>query len=273
MLLLSVWTFWPFFYSIYLSITDWNILKPDWNIVGLDNYVSLFKSPEFWQITRNTLMFSFGTVIVGLTLSLGLAVLLNQALVARGLWRLVIFSPHITTSAAIALVWSAMYAPRFGVFASLFDSVGLKFPNVLSDTKFVLPAIMLVAIWKGLGFSTIIFLAALQGVDRSLKEAAAIDGASTWQSFWHITFPAISPITYFLSVIGLMGAFKTFDLIAVMTGGGPANASNVYVYQIYREAFGYQRFGFSSALAVILFILLMLFTYAQTRLKNRWVNY
>jgi ABC-type sugar transport system permease subunit len=273
MALLAIWTFWPFFYSVYLSFTDWNILKPDRNIVGLSNYVNLFHSHEFWQITRNTLIFSFGTVAAGLVISLGLAVLLNQALRARGLWRLIIFSPYITTSAAMALVWSAMYAPRFGIFANLFDMFGFKFPNVLSDTRYVLPALMLVAIWKGTGFSSVIFLAALQSVDRSLKEAAAIDGANAWQSFWHITFPAISPITYFLSIIGLMGAFKTFDIVAVMTGGGPANASNVYVYQIYREAFGYQRFGYASALAVVLFILLMLFTYIQTRLKDRWVSY
>ena len=118
-----------------------------------------------------------------------------------------------------------------------------------------------------------VFLAALQGVDRSLKEAAAIDGANSWQTFWHVSFPAISPITYFLLIIGLMNAFRTFDIVAIMTGGGPGNRSNLYVYQIYREAFSYQQFGRASALAVILFVILMVFTYAQTRLKDRWVSY
>jgi len=273
MTLLAVWTFWPFFHSLYLSLTNWNLLKPEWDMVWLENYARLLKSPEFWQITKNSLIFAFGTVSVKLALSLALAVLLNQWLVARGLWRLIIFSPHITTTAAMALVWSAMYAPRFGIFANLFSQLGLKFPSVLSDTKLVLPALMLVAIWKGLGFSTVVFLAALQSVERPLKEAAAIDGANAWQSFWNVSFPAISPMTYFLIITGLIGAFKTFDVVAVMTGGGPSNASNLYVYQIYREAFGYQHFGFSSALAVILFIVLMVFTYAQTRLKRRWVSY
>jgi ABC-type sugar transport system permease subunit len=273
MTLLAVWTFWPFFHSLYLSITNWNLLRPEWDIVGLDNYARLIGSPEFWQITRNTLIFGFGTVVVRLVLSLALAVLLDQRLFARGLWRLTIFSPHITTSAAMALVWSAMYAPRHGVFSSIFSLLGLKFPNVLSDPRYVLGALILVSIWKGLGFSTVIFLAALQGVDRSLKEAAAIDGADAWRTFWNVSFPSISPITYFLIVTGLMGAIQTFDIVAVMTGGGPANASNLYVYQIYREAFGFQRMGFASALAVIMFVIIVVFTYVQTRLKGRWVSY
>src|SRR5690606_5760179 len=127
--------------------------------------------------------------------------------------------------------------------------------------------------WKGLGFSMVVFLAALQGVDRALLEAAAIDGANGWQRFWHVTFPAISPVTYFLVVVGVMGAIKTFDLVAVMTGGGPAGASNMYVYQIYREAFDYLRMGMASALAVIMFVLILALTYFQAMLKRRWVSY
>jgi sn-glycerol 3-phosphate transport system permease protein len=273
MILLVIWTFWPFFYSMYLSVTNWNLLRPEYDIVWLNNYVGLFKSPEFWQIARNTVIFATGTVVIGLVLSLALALLLNQWLVARGFWRLVIFSPHITTTAAMALVWSAMYSFKYGIFANLFNLVGMDFPNVLTDTKLVLPAVMLVAIWKSLGFSTVVFLAALQGVDQSLKEAAAIDGANSWHIFWHVTFPSISPITYFLIITGMMAAFKSFDIVAVMTGGGPSNSSNLLVYQIYREAFGYQRFGYASALAVVLFVALMIITYLQTRYKGRWVSY
>jgi sn-glycerol 3-phosphate transport system permease protein len=271
--LLAMWTFWPFFHSFYLSMTNWNLLRPTWDMVGIDNYLRLFRSPEFWQITQNTLIFAIGTVTIGLLLALALALLLNQWLIARGFWRLVIFSPHITTSAAMALVWLSMYDPKHGIFAAIFSWIGLRFPNVLSDPALVLPAIMLVAIWKGLGFSTVILLAGLQGVDRTLKEAAAMDGANSWQIFRHVSFPAITPIFYFLTITGLMSAMKTFDIVSVMTGGGPANASNLYVYQIYREAFGFQRMGFASALAVIMFTLIMIFTYAQTRVKDRWVNY
>lgn len=273
MTLLAIWTFWPFFYSVYLSLTNWNLLRPEYDIVWLDNYAALLRSPEFWQITKNTVIFAAGTVVVGLALSLALAVLLNQWLVGRGLWRLIVFSPYITTTAAMALVWSAMYTPKYGIFSNLFALFGLDFPNVLADTKLVLPALMMVAIWKSLGFSTVVFLAALQGVDRSLKEAAAIDGANHWQTFWNVTFPAITPITYFLVITGMIGAFKSFDIVAVMTRGDPSNASNLLVYQIYREAFSFQRFGYASSLAVILFVVLMIITYLQTRVKERWVSY
>ncbi|MDI9549606.1 MAG: sugar ABC transporter permease [Chloroflexota bacterium] len=271
--LLIIWTYWPFFHSFYLSLTNWNLLKPTWDMVGVDNYLRLLRSPEFWQITRNTLIFSFGTVTIGLTLSLALAVSLNQWLVARGFWRLVVFSPHITTSAAMALVWISMYDPKHGIFAAAFSWLGLRFPNVLASPTFVLPAIMLVAIWKSLGFSTVVLLAALQGVDTTLKEAAAIDGANAWQIFRNVSFPAITPVFYFLTITGLMTAIKTFDIVSVMTGGGPANRSNMYVFQIYREAFGFQRMGVASALAVIMFVIVMLFTYLQTRYKERWVSY
>ena len=271
--LLAIWTYWPFIHSFYLSMTNWNLLKPTWDMIGADNYIKLLKSPEFWQITRNTLIFSFGTVALGLVISLALAVALNQWLAGRGFWRLVVFSPHITTSAAMALVWISMYDPKHGIFAAVFSWLGLRFPNVLASPTWVLPAIMLVAIWKGLGFNTVVLLAGLQGVDSTLKEAAAIDGANAWQVFRNVSFPAITPILYFLTITGLMAAVRTFDIVSVMTGGGPANRSNLYVYQIYREAFGFQRMGVASALAVIMFVIVMSFTYLQTRYKERWVNY
>ena len=273
LLLLAIWTYWPFLQSLFLSMTDWNPLKPTWKFVGVDNYVKLLTSPLFWQITRNTLLFALGTVVIGLSVALALAVLLNQQLAGRAFWRFVYFSPHITTSAAMALVWSSMYDPQYGILASLTEWWGIELPNVLASPVWVLPALMLVAIWKGLGFSTVVFLAALQGVDRSLKEAAAIDGASGWQTFRHVVFPAISPITNFLVVVGLMGAIKTFDLVAVMTGGGPANASNLYVYQIYQEAFDYLRMGMASALAVIMLAVIITLTLLQNWGKSRWVNY
>lgn len=271
--LLAIWTLWPFFHSVYLSLTNWNLLRPEYKLVGLQNYVNLFQSPEFWQIARNTLTFAVGVVTLGLGLALALAMLLNQKLFARPFWRFVVFSPHITTSAAMALVWMSMYDPKHGAFAAVAGWFGLTFPSVFASTTLVLPALMLVAIWKGLGFNTIVLLAALQGVDRTQQEAAAIDGANGWQTFRHVTFPAITPIVFFLTVTGLMSAIQTFDLVSVMTGGGPANASNMFVYQIYREAFRYQRMGYASALAVIMFVLIMSFTYFQVRFKDRWVNY
>ncbi|MBW7884376.1 MAG: sugar ABC transporter permease [Caldilineaceae bacterium] len=270
---LAVWTYWPFINSIFISITDWNLLSPVHEIVGLNNYVALFQSPTFWQVMRNTVIFTVGSIFIRLGLSLALAVLLNQWLIARGFWRLIIFSPHITTTAAMALVWSAMYDPNHGPIAAVLKLFGIQFPNVLANIQWVLPALMLVAIWKALGFSTVIFLAALQGVDRELKDAAAVDGANMWQAFWHVSFPAISPVTYFLLITGLIDAFQTFDLVSVMTNGGPVNASNLYVYYLYRESFHYYRMGSASAIAVIFFTIVMTMTYVQNRFASRWVHY
>jgi ABC-type sugar transport system permease subunit len=273
-LLLSVWTYWPFVYSVYLSFTNWNFLRPRREFVGLANYADLLASSTFWLVVSNTALYTVGTVTVRLALALALAVLLNQpGLLLRGLWRLVIFSPHITTSAAMALVWLSVYDPNHGPLEALLSRVGLHLPHVLASTTWVLPALMGVGIWKGLGFSTVVFLAALQGVAPELRESAAVDGAGAWQKFWHVTFPGISPVTYFLVVTGIIDAFQTFDLVSVMTNGGPADASTLFVYYLYREAFHFYRAGYASAIAVIFLAVIVLFTYAQSRLARRWVHY
>ncbi len=271
--LFTIWIYWPFVQSFYLSFTNWNPLSPVTSFIGLDNYVRLVNQPIFWQVLSNTVIFTVGVLGIRLTLSLGLAVLLNQQLAARGFWRMVYFSPHITTSAAMALVWLTIYDPIYGPLQAIFEAFGAQFPDVLSSTLFALPALMLVDIWKGLGYSTIVFLAAMQGVDHEMKDAAAVDGANGWQMFWNITFPAISPITYFLIVTGLIGLFKTFNLVHVMTGGKPQNATNLYVFYLYREAFHFQKFGYASAVAVVMVILIMIFTYLQTRAADKWVHY
>ena len=209
LLLLSVWTYWPFAYSVYLSFTNWNFLRPQQGFVGLANYADLLASPTFWRVVSNTVLYTVGTVTVRLALALTLAVLLNQPrLLLRGLWRLIIFSPHITTSAAMALVWLSVYDPNHGPLEALLSRAGWHFPHALASTTWALPALMGVGIWKGLGFSTVVFLAGLQGVARELRESAAVDGAGAWRSFWHATFPGISPVTYFLVVTGVIDAFR-----------------------------------------------------------------
>jgi len=273
MTMLTIWTFYPFFSSLYLSVTNWNLLQPVKRFVGLSNYASLMRSEIFWKVVSNTVVFTVGTVFIKLGLALALAVLLNQWLAGRAVWRAIIFSPHVTTSAAMALVWLSMYDPNHGPLAALFSFLGLSFPNVMASTSLALPAIMVVAIWQGLGYSTVIFLAALQGVNRDLKDAAAVDGANSWQAFWHVSFPAISPVTYFLVVTSLISAFQTFDLIQVMSKGGPVNSTSLYVFYLYEEAFSYYRMGHASAVAVIFFTIIMAITYLQTQIAQRWVHY
>jgi ABC-type sugar transport system permease subunit len=271
--LFSVWVYWPFVQSIYLSFTNWNPLNPVKNFVGFDNYVRLYNQPIFWQVLSNTLIFTVGVLVIRLSLSLGLAVLLNQKLKGLAFWRLIYFSPHITTSAAMALVWLTIYDPAHGPIQAIFEFFGAEFPNVRDSTLLALPALMVVDIWRGLGYSTIVFLAAMQGVDHEMKDAAEVDGANGWQMFWNITLPSISPVTYFLIVTGLIGLFRTFNLVQVMTEGRPQNATNLYVYYLYNEAFHFQKFGYASAVAVVMVILIMAFTYLQTRAAEKWVHY
>ncbi len=274
MIMLTIWTYYPFFRSFYLSLTNWNMLQPQKRFVGFANYASLWGSYDFWLVMRNTLFFTVNTVFVKLAIALALAVLLNQQLVGRPVWRAAIFSPHITTSAAMALVWAALLDPNHGPLAAVLSAFGLHFDkHILASTTMALPAVMVVSIWHGLGYATIVFLAALQGVSRDLKDAAAVDGANAWQVFWNVSFPSISPVTYFLVVTGLVSAFQTFDIIKVMTGGGPVLATTTYVLYLYREAFHYFRMGFASAIAVIFFVIIMALTYLQTRLAKRWVHY
>lgn len=273
MALIALWIYWPFVQSLYLSLTRWNPLTKVKTLVWLQNYDKLLHSPLFWQVVRNTVIFTAGVVGARLILGLALAVLLNQKLRALGLWRLAIFSPHITTTAAMALVWVTIYDPHHGPLGALLGLFGLSFPNVLIKPDLALPAVMGVAVWKGLGYTTMVFLAALQGVQRQLQDAASVDGANAWQSFRHISFPAISPVTYFLVVTGLMSTFNTFALVDVMTGGGPVNSTALYVFYLYEEAFHFLRYGYASALAVLMFILVTAFTYAQTRAADRWVHY
>ncbi len=273
LLMLGIWVYYPFIYSIFLSLTNWSLLSPARNFVGLGNYVDLLQNPLYLQVVYNTVVYALGTVFVRLAISLALAVLLNRALKLRSLWRLIIFSPHITTSAAMALVWLSMYDPYYGSLNTLFSFFGLSFPNVLSDADMALPALMVVGIWRGLGFSTIVFLAAMQNVAKDLLDAASVDGANAWRTFWNVTFPAISPVTYFLVITGMVQAFETFDIVSVMTGGGPSNSTNLYVYALYREAFHYTRMGYASAIAVVFLIVMVCFTILQTRLAKRWVTY
>lgn len=272
-IVLLVWAYWPFVQSLYLSFTNWDAIGPTKQLIGLGNYIRLLDDDVFRQVVVNTLVFTFVTVFIRLILSLALAVLLNQWLIGIGFWRLVIFSPHITTSAAMALVWLGMYDPHYGPLASVLASVGVKFPNIMGDVHYALPGLMVVGIWKSLGFSTVVFLAALQGVRQDLLDAAAVDGAKAWQSFRHVSLPSISPVTYFLVVTGLIGTFQTFDLVSVMTRGGPANATNLYVYRLYQEAFHYFRIGYASSLAVVMLVVIIAFTYVQARFSETWVHY
>ena len=272
-ILFAVFIFWPLVYSVYLGFMKWNMISPTKNFVGFDNYIKMFNDPIWWQASRNTLYLAAGTVFVKLVLALGLALLLNQKLAGRAVYRAVIFSPTFTTSVAVAMVWTWIFDPFYGLLRVPLNLVGLASPRWLSDILWTMPAIIIVAIWNGLGYDMVIFLAGLQGIPRDLYEAARVDGASGWQLFRNITLPLLSPTTFFLIITSIIGAFKTFDIVSVMTGGGPMNSSNVYIYYLYQNAFKWFKVGYASSQAVIFFIVILAITLFQVKLSKRWVHY
>jgi multiple sugar transport system permease protein len=263
----------PMLASLYLSFCDYEILTaPRW--VGSDNYVRLFSSDPFALKTLWNTVFYFIGIPIGMALSLGLAMALNQKMRAQGFFRTVYFVPSVCSIVALALLWQWFYNPEYGLVNSAFRSLGWQDPpSWLGEPALVKPALIFMGVWANLGYNMVLFLAALQGVPKSLMEAAEIDGASPWQRFWGVTFPLISPTTFFIAVISLIGGFQNFDQIYVMTRGGPEYASATYMIYLYQNGFQYFRMGYASAMAWVLAVIIMIITFVQFRVSSRWVHY
>ncbi len=273
LLLFGLFVYFPLLSSGYISLTKWNIVAPTKPFVGLQNYERLFADPRFATILKNTAVYSVGVVGIGMLLGLGLALLLNRQMAARGFYRTAIFSPYVTSTAAIALLWTWIFEPQYGLMNALLRALLIPAPGWLTSTEWALPAIMIMTIWHNLGYNMVIFLAGLQNVPEELYEAARIDGATRPRLFWHITLPLLSPISFFLVVTGLIASFQVFDAVAVMTQGGPLDSTNVFVFFLYQHAFQYFEFGYASSLAMVLFTIIMALTVVQLLAARRWVHY
>ncbi|MFK7803050.1 MAG: carbohydrate ABC transporter permease [Anaerolineae bacterium] len=260
--------------AAYASFTRWNIRTPP-EFLAFDNYIELFNNEIFWLVFRNTFIFILIFVPGVMILSLLMAVMVNQKVRGIAFFRGLYFMPYITTMVAVGMVWSWIFATRFGVL----NYVLINFfqisnpPAWLADKFWALPALAIVAIWKQSGFQMLIFLAGLQSIPGNMYEAASIDGASKRQQFFRITLPLLSPITFFVFVITLIDAFKTFEVTFTMTGGGPNNASTTLAYYIYQNAFTFGRMGYASALSMFLMLIVGFATFVSFRLKNRMVDY
>ncbi len=272
-ILLGVFVFWPILYSLYLSFFKWNMISPKKTFLGFENYTRLFSDPVFWQITRNTLILAVSTVVIKLTLALIFALQLNRKPKGGSLYRAIIFSPTFTTSVAVAMVWTWIFEPTFGLFRLVFKAFGMTSPNWLYNVNWSLPAVIIVLIWSRVGYDMVLFLAGLKNISEEIYDAALVDGVNPWQNFFYITFPLLSPTTFFLTVTSFIGALKAFDIISIMTDGGPMNSSNVFVLYLYQNAFQWFKTGYASAIALILFIIIMVITLIQNRLSKRWVHY
>jgi len=265
----------PMLASLYLSFTSYDIARPPL-FVGAENYVRATTiDPQFWPSLAKTFYYALVVVPVGLTVSMLLASLLNQRLAGTNLFRTLYFLPHLTPIVATALVWKVILTPEVGLINTLvYDAVGVKGPGWLSSVEWAIPALIIMALWRGVGGNTMmIFLAGLQGIPGELYEAAAIDGANGWHRFRHVTVPMLSPTVFFNLVLGVIGALQVFASALVASKGGPAYATWFYALHIYNEAFVNFKMGYAAALAWIFFVIVLAITYLNVRLSGRWVYY
>jgi multiple sugar transport system permease protein len=269
----AIFTLIPMVFSLVLAFLNWdgaNVIS--W--AGLDNFKRLWGDDTFRIALTNTFYYVAGTVPLTMAASLGLALLLNQPLKGRNFFRTTFFFPYVASLVAVAVVWNMLFHPAVGPVNQLLMTLGVENPpRWTADVDWAMPTVILASIWKGMGYYMIIYLAALQGIPSTLYEAADIDGANAWQKFRYVTLPMLTPATFFVSIMLTIASFKVFDLILVMTGGGPGRATNVLVIHTYNTAFKEFRFGYSSAIAMVLFAIVMVITIVQFRMEKRWVTY
>ncbi|MFC9558110.1 carbohydrate ABC transporter permease [Agromyces sp. NPDC056965] len=271
--LIAVFAYWPALANLYLSMTEWDMIEPQPFFVGLENYSALFTSPDFLNVLWITLVWVVVVVTVSLVVGVALASLFNLKLRGGTAVSALAFSPYVLSGAAVAAIWLFIFDPNYGLMRVVFSAFGLDSPDWITSTTWALPALLIVSIWKGVGFVAIVYLAAMQGLPEEVLEAARLDGANRWQSFRRIVLPLLSPTTFFLTVTTIISAFQSFDVIAMMTGGGPANSTTTLSWFIYEQ--GFERFdvGFSAAASVIMFVILMAVTAVQFRFIERKVHY
>jgi multiple sugar transport system permease protein len=255
---------------VWYSLFDWNILRGTAPFAGFGNYQRMLEDPLAWQVLRNTFLFSVGLVPFNLSLAMLLAVLVDQRLPGTTLFRTLFFAPVVVSLVAWAIVWQFLLQVDGGINSSL-AVIGIDGPNWLRSTTWAMPAIVVVQVFKNVGLNMILFLAALQGVPQEVQEAARVDGAGPFQVFRRITLPTISPMVLLVSIITVIGSFQVFATIAVMTGGGPSNSTNVLVYYVYQQAFQRYEAGYASAGAVVLFAIVLALTVLQWQMRKRWV--
>ncbi len=262
----------PILPAIGFSFTDWTgMSQAHW--IGFENYIDLFQNKLFYSTLAITFIYMIGTVVLGYLASLSLALLINRSIFGIRFFRTLFFAPVVTSGVAIGITWRWMLNTNFGVINSLLKSIGIMGTRWLGEPPIAMLSVIVVAVWKSMGYGMIILLAGLQGIPDSLYDSADIDGAGTFQKFLHITFPLLSPISFFVIVLSVIGAFKSFDIIFVMTQGGPGFATSVYVFRIWQEGFHFFRMGYASAMAWVLYIIVGVITVTQWKVSEKWVFY
>lgn len=253
---------------IYYSFTEFNIIKPPvW--IGLENFISLSKDQKFFQALANSLIFTLGTVIPSAAIGLFFAVFLNKKIAGVGLFRAIFYMPQVTSWVAISMIWVYLLNPTYGVLNYYLSLIGIPKLQWLFQSNLAMFSIIMVSIWRNIGYNVVIYLAGLQGLDETLYEAAEVDGCSRWKRFRHITLPLLKPVTSYIIVMTSIFSLQAFDQIYVLTTGGPADTTVTAVFSVWRQAFQYGRMGYASAQAVIVFIVICILSLVTIKISNR----
>ena len=277
---LLVFSFMPLIISGLISLTDWNgldkLTDPAFlqeHYVGFENYKTILSTPEFWKTLGNTAEYIVLYIPLMLAASLLVAYLLSRPNKGVGAFRVLYYIPVLTSWVAASLIWKSVLAPQYGAMNGILEFFGIQGPGWLLDEKWAMPAIVLVSVWKDMGFFGLILLSGIVGINRTYYEAADIDGANGWTKFIRITLPLLTPSIFYVLIVSMINSFQLFPQIMIMTGGGPNGATQVMVERIYQYGFRYYRMGYAAAFSWILFAIIMLFTLIQMKGQERWVYY
>ncbi len=258
--------------SIGISFTNWTMLNSP-TFMGLANYKELIHDSLFWYTLKNTAVYVFWKVPVNIFISLAFAVLLNKKMYGRSIFRAIFFLPLVASSVSVALLWQPLFETNNGVLNVMLRAIGLKGLPWIYSQETAMMSVILVALWKEIGYYMVMFLAGLQSIPATYYEAAEIDGSSHLRTFFKITVPLISPTTFFVFIISVIGSFQIFDLTSVLTAGGPANSTYTTIMYVYKAGFNFFRMGYASAISTILFLIILVLTTIQNKLSSAWVYY
>ena len=272
---MPLFTFWlvPFGYSIYISFTDWDYISPDYSFIGLENYEYMVEDYEFIQAMLNTFWFSVGVVIPTILLGLVFAMLLHKNFKGSQFYRAVIFSPWITPTVAVSIVWSWVFETKSGLANHLLESAGFSAIPWLENGDTALVAVIIVTVWQAIGWTMLFYISALNKIPESLYEASLIDGCSSLTRFLKITLPLISPTTFFLVVVNIITAMQAFDQFQILTQGGPGGETRTLLYLFYQQAFERYEMGPAAATSLVIFLITGLLALINTYIGKRWVYY
>ena len=273
MIPMTLFWIYPILRSGWLSFTDWDYMTPEYNYVGVENYTAVLTNSSFWSAFKTTFLFAIGTIIPIIILGLSVALLLGNEIKGKAIYRFLVFSPWVTPTVAISIVWSWIFEPKGGLANEILVNLGLPKLQWLSSSETALMSVIIVTVWKAVGYSAIFYLTAIDKIPRDRYEAASLDGAGFWKKLIYITLPGVSPTTFFLCIITMVDALKAYVQIQILTQGGPAGSTRTLTYLFYQLGFEQFKMGQASAVAIIIVVITVALSYTQFRLSKKWVNY